>query len=228
MSQKAKINPNAGHRSRLKERLLQDSHGLGDHELIELLIGYVYSRQDTKPLAKKILSHFGSLRGLFSAKSGDLEQFAGTKKGLVIAITLFRELMSRYAEAPVIQRQELANPNSVAQMARMRLGSLEHEECWIALVDTQNKLVAWEMVSRGNMENIPIQPKDVFAIALKYKCSGFILVHNHPSGGIEPSTPDIEFTNKIKELSIMIGLRFIDHIIVTESDCYSFMKNKLL
>ena len=57
----------AGHRARLRERLLKDSTALADYEILELLLGYALLRRDTKPLAKELLSRFGSIRGVLDA-----------------------------------------------------------------------------------------------------------------------------------------------------------------
>jgi len=225
---KPKVNLNAGHKERLRKRLLSHAQSLEDYEILEILLGYIYFRKDTKPLAKELLIHFSNLRGLFDTRFDELEKFAGTKKGIVVAITLFRELMSRYAEAPLRQKHELANPEIVAQMAKVRMGNLEHEECWIALVDAQNKLISWELILRGSSSDVQITPKDIFELALKHKCSGFILVHNHPAGSLKPSAPDIALTNDLKKLSKMIGIRFLDHIIIANNNCFSFIKNGIL
>ena len=119
------------------------------------------------------------------------------------------------------KREELATPRAVAGMARARLAGCPHEECWIALVNSQNGLIAWERLKRGGVNAVPVQPREVLEVALARKASGIILVHNHPGGSPEPSDEDTTLTKELLLLAPRMGLRFLDHVIVTEGDCYS-------
>lgn len=89
------------------------------------------------------------------------------------------------------------------------------------MVNAGNRLVAWERLRQGNVESVPLLPRDVLEPALRYKASGIILVHNHPAARPGPSQPDLIFTNTVRELAVNMGLRFLDHVIVTDNGCYS-------
>lgn len=217
-----------GHRARLKQRLQLETQALEDYEVLELLLGYALVRKDTKPLAKELLQRFTNLRGVMDARAEELLNIEGFGPGLLNFMHLLREFMARYAEAPVRYRQELASPKVVAHMARMRLAGMSHEECWVALVDRQNRLLTWERLQRGRTGEISIQPRDVLELAYARKACGIILVHNHPGGANQPSAPDLLLTSELKRLAPAMGLRFLDHIIVTEADCYSMNEGGLI
>ena len=68
--------------------------------------------------------------------------------------------------------------------------------------------------------------RDVLEAALTHKASGIILVHNHPGGSPGPSQPDLMLTTELQRLAPRMGLRFLDHVIVTEGDCYSITQSK--
>lgn len=106
----------AGHRARLRERLLKDSTALADYEILELLLGYALLRRDTKPLAKELLSRFGSIRGVLDALPAEMQQVDGVGEGVAALRLLLREMMARYAEAPMRERKVLCTPRDVAQM----------------------------------------------------------------------------------------------------------------
>ena len=106
----------AGHRARLRERLLKDSTALADYEILELLLGYALLRRDTKPLAKELLSRFGSIRGVLDALPAEIQQVDGVGEGVAALRLLLREMMARYAEAPMRERKVLCTPRDVAQM----------------------------------------------------------------------------------------------------------------
>ena len=217
-----------GHRQRLRARLNAASHTLADYEVLELLLGHVLIRRDTKPLAKDLLEKFGSLRGVLDARKQELMTVPGFGPALEAYWTLLRETMARYAEAPARRRMELCSPQAVAYMARMRLAACEHEEFWAAYLDTQNHPLAWEMASKGTVHAVPLYPRDLIARALALKAVSVILVHNHPGGNPLPSGADIDLTKKIQAAGEPLGIRLIDHVIVTDDACYSLMADCLI
>lgn len=217
-----------GHRARLKERLLHDSSHMQDYELLELLLGTVLTRCDTKPLAKELINTFGSLRGILDAHPTELAQIKGFGPSLSAFLVLLREVMARYVEAKPRARITLSTPQEVAHMARMRLANCPHEEAWCAFVDKQNRLIAWERVSRGTVDTTMIFPREVLEMALRFKASGLILVHNHPGGSHSPSLPDIQITEMLKRNARLVGIALHDHVIVTDDACYSLLEERLL
>lgn len=225
---KAPPPPHTGHRARLRERLAREPLAVADYEVLELLLGYALPRKDTKPLARELLRRFDSIRGVVDARPDELIQVPGFGPGLLAFWQVLREVLARRASAPLRRRKELVTPEAVARMARERLCASPHEECWLALVDGMNRLLAWERLSRGGVSAVPLQPRDVLEAAITRKASGIILVHNHPGGDARPSAPDLELTAELQRLAPRLGLRFVDHVIVTEGDCYSITQYKVL
>lgn len=217
-----------GHRKRLRNRLETAGHTLADYEVLELLLGNVLLRQDTKPLAKDLLRRFGSLRGVLDARPQELISVPGFGPSLLTYWRLLREVMARYAEAPARWRMELCSPQAVARMAKYRLAACEHEELWIAYLDTQNRLLSWEMATRGSVHTVPLYPRDVMARALELKASGLILVHNHPGGSPMPSGADRDLTQKVRAAGEPLGIRLTDHVIVTDDACYSIVEECII
>ena len=217
-----------GHRQRLRTRLTAASHTLADYEILELLLGHVLLRRDTKPLAKDLLEKFGSFRGVLDARTQELTTVPGFGSALEAYWILLREVMARYAEAPVRGRTELCSPLAVAHMARMRLAACAHEEFWVAYLDTQNRLIVWEMASKGSIHAVPLYPRDIMTRALVLKAASVILVHNHPGGNPKPSNADVDLTRKVQSAGEALGIRLTDHVIVTDDACYSLMEDCLI
>ncbi len=217
-----------GHRIRLRERLLRDSSQLQEYELLELLLGTVLTRCDTKPLAKELISTFGSLRGILDAQPAEMTQVKGVGDAVSGFLVLLREVMARHAEAAPRARISLSTPQEVAHMARARLANCPHEEAWCAFVDNRIRLIAWERVSRGTVNATTIFPRDILEMALRFKASGLILVHNHPGGSTSPSLPDLQITNMLKKNASDVGIKLHDHVIVTDNACYSLLEDRLL
>ncbi len=213
----------AGHRQRLKTRFLNDPQLMADYELLELFLGYALLRKDTKPLAKELLARFGSLSQVLQARKEELEQVEGFGMGVWTLWLIFRECLARTATAPLLEKEVLASPQTIARVAQKRLFGISHEECWIALVDTGLRCLGWEKLMQGSIDSIPISPRDVIAKVLQRNAYGFILVHNHPSGCAKASRPDLILTEQLRQLSPHMDITFIEHIIITEKECRSIL-----
>lgn len=217
-----------GHRSRLKDRMRQDSRSLADYEILELLLGYANPRKDNKPLAKALLERFGSLRGVYQAREPELADMDGVGEGLVVFWTLWREFLARLGEQDVRERVLVDDPKVVADLARERLGHLSAEEFWVLLVDGANKVLGWERVSQGTVDQTPVYPREILALALRRQAAGLVMVHNHPSGDIKPSKADQEITRQVKLAAHGLGVKILDHVIVAGKDFFSFKKAGLM
>ena len=218
----------AGHRERLRARFQTDPHKMPEYELLELLLGYVLIRKDTKPLAKTLLANFKSLRGVLEARPEEVARIPGVGPGVEHFLALLREVLARHAEGSLRRREVLGTPEAVAAMARKRLAACSHEELWAAYVDSGNRLLAWEQLSVDTMDSTPISPRLIVEKALACKANGLILVHNHPAGHPGPSGADLTFTAATRNAADLFGIRLLDHIIITENGSYSMQEEKLL
>ena len=155
-----------GHRSRLRERFSSAPLALADYEILELLLTYCLPRIDTKPLSRRLLQRFGSFRGVMDASQEDLREVPGAGAGLALFWNLLREVRARYAASPLAEREKLATPAAVAAMARSRIGLCREEECWAAMVDAQNRLLAWKCIRQGGVGAVAVTPRDILTAAL--------------------------------------------------------------
>ncbi len=208
--------------------MLDEPHKLNDYEVLELLLGHVLLRRDTKPLAKDLLERFKSIRGVLEAKPEQLLSLEGFGPSVAAYWVLLREVMARHSASPLLLREVLASPSAVAAMARQRLAGCPHEEVWVAFLDNSNNLLHWERASKGSVNTTPIYPRDIVARALKLTASAIILVHNHPGGNKGPSGLDLNMTKELEKAALTMNIRLIDHIIVTDESCYSLHQDGLI
>ena len=214
-----------GHRQRLKERLLRDPASLADYEILELTLAAALPRCDTKPLAKQLLAAFGGLREALLAPDEELLRQKGFGPGLQAHWTLLRELFARQLEGIAREREILDAPDVVAEAAKLRFGGKIREEFWVALVDNKNRVIGWETVSKGTVDETAVYPREVLALALSRGAAGLILAHNHPGGDPTPSPEDVLLTGRIKRGCSELGIRLLDHVVVTAHEYYSFQEN---
>ncbi len=211
-----------GHRKRLKEKLTRDSRALADYEILELVLASVLPRRDTKPLAKDLLARFGSLKDAIMARPDQLAGIKGMGDGVKAHWQLMQEIYARVGEDSARKGTPLSDPTQVAQAAMARIGNKGTEEFWTAFLDSKNRLIAWEQVSKGTVNATPVFPREILATALRLEAVGLILAHNHPGGDPTPSREDVLLTERIRESAEGLDIRVLDHIIVTDHDYYSF------
>jgi DNA repair protein RadC len=85
----------------------------------------------------------------------------------------------------------------------------------VFLLDSNNAVIASEIVSVGTLNMSVIHPREIFKLAILKSANSIILAHNHPSGSIEPSREDIEVTKRIREAGELLGIKVLDHVIVS-------------
>lgn len=211
-----------GHRSRLRDRFNAAPLAVADYELLELLLTYALPRKDTKAPAKELLRQFGSLQDVLAAAPERIAEIPGLGPGTATLWRILQECQARRANAPLVCRETFTSPEQVRELVCSRLGHLSKEEFWVLLVDNQNRLISFERIQQGTVDQTAAYPREILELALKRHASGLILVHNHPGGNPSPSEPDKQLTTRLSRISEDLGLRLLDHLIVAGNTFTSF------
>jgi len=219
----------AGHRQRLKERFLKaGADALPDYEMLELLLFQANPRQDTKPLAKRLLKRFGSFSEVISAEPAALKEVEGVGDGAVVALKTVQASALRLIQGEVIGRPVLANWERLLEYCRASMAFEKTERFRILFLDVKNVLIADELQQSGTVNHTPVYPREVVKRALELGASAIIMVHNHPSGDATPSRADVEITNEVRDAAAKLGITLHDHVIVVRSGHTSFKSLGLL
>ena len=219
----------AGHRERLRARYrLNGEAALEDYELLELLLTYAIPRRDTKLLAKKLLERFGTLARVFEAEPATLEAIDGIGPQVATLISLIRPLATRFVTQAPRAKTVLRSTADAAAYFQVKLKGLSEEEVHVAFVNSKNAVMATECLQRGTVDQSVVYVRKVIERTLAHKASGFLLVHNHPSGDPTPSSDDRDLTQALKAAAETVGVRFLDHLVIGETDPFSFKANGLL
>jgi DNA repair protein RadC len=134
-----------------------------------------------------------------------------------------REACVRYvrSEVSLDTRQRFANSRQIFDAFRDLY--LEPVEVFrVLILDSKNKFLCFEEISRGSLSTSVVHPREVFWLAVHERAAALICVHNHPSGDPAPSREDRECTGRLSHAAKILGIKLLDHIIVGESDYYSF------
>jgi len=203
--------------------LLKGRHALSDAELIAILIGTGTHSETAVDLANR----------LFADSSHDLNKLArvGVKElcktkgiGPAKAVTILAafELGRRRNDQETPIRQALIGSNAVYQHMKPELLDLAVEQFWILLLDQALHPIRKVKISDGGIAQVLVDIRIVFKEALENMATSIILLHNHPSGKLQPSQEDHSLTKKIVQAGQLLQIRVLDHLIFTNNGYYSF------
>ena len=205
----------AGHRARLRERMLKGgAEALADYEVLEYLLFAAIKQGDTKPVAKELLKHFGSLAGVLNADPNALQRVKGVGETSAAALKSVAIAARRMARSEVIQKPVLGSWQALLDYLAIDMAHLTVERVRVLYLDSKNRLIDDHHVGDGSIDEAAIHPREVIRRAMDVGASALILVHNHPSGSPEPSRADIQITQRIAEAGRLLGVTLHDHVIV--------------
>ena len=220
---------NRGHRKRLRDKFTTAGiEALHEYEALELLLTYVMPRQDVKPRAKALLEKFGSLKGVLDAESDDLQTVPGIGARSTVLFRLLKAIASLYLKQKATEKRQVSCTTELLDFCRTKLGGKKDEEFCVIYLDTQNRIIEFETVQKGIVNQAVVYPRQVLESALRKKASAIILAHNHPSGHVRPSDADIRLTKTIMETAKVLDILVHDHIIIGENRFFSFREEGLM
>ena len=121
-----------------------------------------------------------------------------------------------------------SEPRVAHDFLRSKLCGLAHEMFAVVFLDHQHRLIAYDAMFRGTINQAAVYPREVVKEALARNAAAVILAHNHPSGSPEPSEADKQLTQRLREALALVEVRVLDHIIVAGNVTTSFAERGLL
>lgn len=200
---------------RPRERLLRSgARALSDRELLALVLGSGLRGMDAIELAAQVIGGAGGLRSLAVADPHGLKQLPGVGPAKAARVAAAFEL-ARRAEMSA-ERRRVRGSADVAIVAAPYLRGLPHERVVVVICDNSGGLLRVAQLTDGTADRSLILVRDVLSAVLAIGGARFAVAHNHPGGSVEPSESDVEVTARLRTAADMVGLRFLDHVIVTE------------
>jgi len=218
-----------GHRQRLRNRFLKGgTAALQDYELLELLLTFAIPIADVKPLAKGLIQHFGSFTQVLDAPPQALMEFPGLREYSATLINLVKACAEYYLKEEALKKQPIHSLEALVAYCRTAMGGLKDEQFRVLFLNSQNEIIAEEIVQEGTVDQTVVYPRKVLELALKHKATALILVHNHPSGSLKPSAADRELTRALVKAAKTINLTVHDHLIVSRQGYFSLAEHNML
>ena len=218
-----------GHRQRLRARFEEAGEkAFADYELLELVLFRSIPQRDVKPLAKALITRFGSFAEVLAAAPERLQEVDGIGESVALDLKIVEAAARRLTKGALRERQILSSWADVIEYCRAAMAFAEREEFRILFLDKRNALIADEVQGSGTVDHTPVYPREIVRRALELNASAVLLVHNHPSGDPTPSSADIRMTQEIITVAKPKGIVVHDHIIVGRNGHTSFKGLKLI
>ncbi|MEO1330455.1 MAG: DNA repair protein RadC [Pseudomonadota bacterium] len=218
-----------GHRERLRARFMGGGPAaVADYELLELVLFRAISRQDVKPIAKRLLARFGDFNGVVSAAPERLREVTGVGDAAIREIKIVEAAAHKLVRTRAVGRTVLSSWEAVLDYCRATMAHRATEEFRVLYLDAKNQLLADEASTPGTVDQAPVYPREVVKRALELNASAMLLVHNHPSGDPEPSDADIRMTHALLRAAEAVGLTIHDHVVIGKGREVSFRGRNLI
>ena len=197
---------------------------LSDAEVLSLILG-TGGRDGVMALASRVLATVGGPGGLARCSETELAAIRGMGIAKAAEVVAALELGRRAARALAGDRPQIMRPDDAAALLMPRLAHLQREESVVLLLDRRHRVLREVSVGVGGVAHSPMEPREVFAAAFREPGVAAVLVaHNHPSGEPTPSPDDLAITRRLARGADLIGLEFVDHIIVAATGWKSMVE----
>ncbi len=212
----------------LWKRFSAETINLADYEVLEAVLAPVVAPGNTWQIAQALLLEFETFGQVIHAAAADLMAIEGLGEAGVIALktvgaAALHMLRKAIDDAPRIRMWD--------DLIRYVIARLQHERVEVffcIFLDSASRLIADEELGRGTIDRVAVQPREIIRRCLAIDATGIVLVHNHPTGTLEASRKDIEFTQDVVRAAKLMAIAVHDHVIVGNGQCFSFRANKLL
>ena len=226
---------------RPREKLMaKGPSALSNAELLAILIGSGTTDETAVELMQRVLADCGNSLKTLGRRSLDelmseidvMDEATGKKKktkrykglGEAKAVTILAacELARRRSEEPISERKEIQSSVDLFNYFHPQMQDLPHEECYVLLMNQACKILGHLLVSRGGLTETAVDIRLIIREALLKRATVLALCHNHPSGSLRPSAEDDRLTDRLSNSCKMMGIRLLDHVIVTDAGFYSY------
>lgn len=207
-------------------------HAASMTDLVSIILGNGTKGHNVRMVAKEVCDTYMPESGYQLINDVDFRELMkipgiGKAKALQIcaAIELGRRLASRFDKSKLTS---FSAPDKVAQYFMEKLRHENQEHFIVAFVNVKNRLLGYKTITTGNLNAAPVDIKEAFKWAIRYKAYGLILVHNHPSGYPEPSDEDVDITKAFTEAAKYLDMEVLDHVIIGDGSFVSLHERGIL
>lgn len=199
------------------------AEALSDAELLAILIGHGSPQEDAVALMKRVLRDCGNNLNTLGKKSiRDLCAYNGIGEAKAIAILAACEVGKRRQRETPEERPDLGSATRLYNHMHSVLQDLDVEEFWVLLMNQHYRLIKKVRIAHGGITEVSVDIRVIMREALLAGATILAVCHNHPSGNLQPSRQDDELTRSIRKACELMRIYFLDHVIITDGQYYSY------
>ena len=131
-------------------------------------------------------------------------------------------------ERKLYSEKEIVRSSDAVALLSKELGDHDREVFCVLHLSPKGLPLSASITSMGELTSTLVHPREVFKSAVLSSAAGIVLLHNHPSGDPNPSTADIQLTERLAEGAKLLGLQLSDHIVIGDNRYYSFLENSIM
>ncbi|RDD35400.1 DNA repair protein RadC [Wolbachia endosymbiont of Cylisticus convexus] len=216
-------------KGKLETRILSSrGRSLLDHELLELILYSVCEKGESRNVAEKLIALFNSVGKVISADLYELKSVVGMNDASVASIQCVREIIKRILKGKLEELSIMDNREKLIEYLKATIGQFRKEGLRVIYLDPGNRLVHEYVQDTGTVNKTPFYIREIVKRGLLVEAMSAIVAHNHPSGDQEPSEEDEKNTRKLELACDNVGIKLMDHVIITEKSHFSFYDNGLM
>ena len=201
---------------------------LTDEELISIILKTGTKEKSVKEVSLELLSKY-NLEKLKNISLEDIVKIKGIGKKkaatLMASIELGKRLVNNVNE---LYNEKINNSEKVFKYFSNTLSNKNQEHFYCLYLDNQKRVIKNKLLFVGTLNYSLVHPREIFKEAYLNGAISIICIHNHPSGDIKPSNNDIELTNNLINIGMLLGIKIDDHIIIGKDKYFSFYENNLM
>ena len=210
-----------------KEKFLRKGFKhLTDIDLLALIISSGNKELNALELARTVLANFNySLLNVARCSYPELMRVKGIGEATALRIVASFELGRRKQSSNQNNKVKIKCSEEAYNLVRAEMEDLSYEVFKVILLNRSHTVIKVVEMSRGGVAGTIVDPKLIFKTALDHLASSIILVHNHPSGNLDPSEADKQLTRQLTDAGELLNVKVLDHLIINFNGYYSFTDN---
>lgn len=196
---------------------------LTDAELLAILVGSGSAEEDAVSLMKRILNDSSNNLNTLGKKTiRELTAYKGMGEAKAITILAACELGKRRQRETPEERPDLSTATLVYRHMHPVMQDMDTEQFWALYLNQNCRLIKKTCIARGGISEVSVDVRIVMREAVLCNATVLIACHNHPSGRLTPSRSDDSLTQSLKNACNIMRLHFLDHVIITDGNYFSY------
>lgn len=199
-----------------REKLMKyGPNALSDHELLAIIFTAGTRKEGVLDMSARCLRDYGSLAVTNIKEVKRVRDILdiGTVKACQLIATF--ELGRRFYKDTKNRYPQIKGPEDVHKLYQS-MSKLKREEVRALYLNVRQRVIHEELLAIGEVEGVNVSVRNILQPAIELAASSIIIIHNHPSGEVDPSDSDYEFTKKIKQACAVMDIKLLDHLIIGE------------